>query len=62
MEWYTLIRPLGIITYSLVALNVVFGLLGRWIKFKYKLKLHTITGIVALVSATFHFVLILVFS
>ena len=62
MEWYLLIRPLGIITYTLLALTLLLGLFMKHIKIKYKLKIHKWLGITALVIATIHFSLVIIYS
>jgi len=62
MDWYTLIRPLGIITYSLVFLNVLFGLFIRKIRFKFKLQLHKFAGITIAALASAHFLLVLIYA
>jgi len=47
------IRPLGIITYTLLALTILNRV------FRWKLKYHKLTGILTLVFATLHFLVIL---
>lgn len=62
MEWYTLIKPIGIFTYSLVFINVSIGLLMKKIKLKSKLKIHKWIGISALLAATLHFILVFIYA
>ena len=62
MEWYLLIKPLGIITYCLLALTLLLGLFMKHIKIKYKFKIHKWLGITALVVATIHFSLVIIYS
>ena len=62
MEWYLLIKPLGIIAYVLFALTLLIGLFMRYIKIKYKFKIHKWIGITALFIATIHFILILIYA
>ncbi len=62
MEWYTLIKPIGIVTYSLLFINVLFGLFIRKIKIKSKLKIHKWVGILALLIASIHFILVYIYT
>ncbi len=62
MEWYTLIKPIGIFTYFLVFINVSLGLFMKKIKFKNKLIIHKWIGISALLTATLHFILVFVYA
>ena len=62
MEWYLLIRPLGIIAYVLFALTLLSGLFMKNIKIKYKFKIHKWLGIIALVIASVHYSLILIYA
>ena len=62
MEWYLLIKPLGIIAYSLFSLTLLIGLFMKHIKIKYKFKIHKWFGITALVIATIHFSLVIIYS
>jgi hypothetical protein len=62
VEWYLLIKPLGIIAYSLFALTLLIGLFMKHIKIKYKFKIHKWLGISALVIASIHFTLVLIYA
>ncbi|MBN2545364.1 MAG: hypothetical protein JXB50_06185 [Spirochaetes bacterium] len=62
MEWYTLIKPIGILTYILLSLNVLLGLFMKKIKLKSKFKIHIWLGVIALISATFHFLLVYIYT
>jgi hypothetical protein len=62
MELYLLIKPIGIITYTLLSLTVLIGLFKKRIKFKAKFLIHKWLGISALVMATFHFALIIIYA
>ena len=53
MNIYALIKPLGIITYTLVLITLISGLKG------WKLKYHKILGITALLLATMHALLVI---
>lgn len=61
MEWYLLIRPLGITTYVLLTLAMLIGLFKKQIKLKAKFKIHKWLGISAFIIATIHFSLILIY-
>ena len=62
MEWYLLIRPMGIIAYILFSITLLIGLFMRHIKIKYKLKIHKWFAITALFIASIHFILILIYA
>jgi len=62
MDWYTLLKPLGIATYILLLSNVLLGLLMKKIKMKNKFKIHIWIGIIALLVATMHFILVILYA
>ncbi|MCB4792277.1 MAG: hypothetical protein LHV68_10385 [Elusimicrobia bacterium] len=54
MQIHTLIKPLGIIAYSLVFITALSGLL-RW-----KLKYHKFLAFSAIILATIHFIIVVI--
>lgn len=53
MNLYVLIKPLGIVSYSLMALAALTGL------FRFKMKWHKWLGLSALILATLHFIIVI---
>ncbi|MBN1621267.1 MAG: hypothetical protein JW871_01600 [Endomicrobiales bacterium] len=55
MEFYSLIKPLGIITYTLLLITIISG------KLQWNMKKHIILASITVILATIHAILVILY-
>lgn len=54
MNLYNLVLPLGIVTYSLLTITLLLGVVKKIFKPQLRLRLHKVLAIITLILATVH--------